>query len=90
MEEAEAEYLCDRIALMDSGRLAALGSPDELRAHVGEGKIIETLKEGVQVDEPSRSRMELRQEGELSSGCGFPLGTFLIAIAGRLEMRRRL
>lgn len=37
----EAEYLCDRIALIDSGRIVALGSPDELKAHVGEGKIIE-------------------------------------------------
>jgi ABC-2 type transport system ATP-binding protein len=29
---AEAEY-CDRVAIMDSGRLLAQGSPAEIRAH---------------------------------------------------------
>jgi ABC-2 type transport system ATP-binding protein len=33
MEEAEA--LCDRLAIMHAGRLAAIGSPDELKASVG-------------------------------------------------------
>lgn len=37
----EAEYLCDRIALIDSGGIVALGTPQELKTHVGEGKIIE-------------------------------------------------
>ncbi len=37
----EAEYLCDRIALIDAGRIVALGNLQELKAHVGEGKIIE-------------------------------------------------
>ncbi|HZY94690.1 MAG TPA: ABC transporter ATP-binding protein [Candidatus Bathyarchaeia archaeon] len=37
----EAESLCDRIALIDAGRIAALGTPAELKAHLGVGKIIE-------------------------------------------------
>lgn len=37
----EAEFLCDRIALMDKGKIVALGSPGELKARMGSGKIIE-------------------------------------------------
>src|SRR3989441_13325828 len=37
----EAEVLCDRIALMDNGGVAALGTPRELKEHLGPGKIIE-------------------------------------------------
>lgn len=33
----EAEYLCSRVAILDYGRLVALGTPDELKkAHMGE------------------------------------------------------
>jgi ABC-2 type transport system ATP-binding protein len=33
----EAEYLCNRVAILDQGRLVALGSPEELKkAHLGE------------------------------------------------------
>ena len=31
----EAEEVCDRLALISGGRLAALGSPAELRARLG-------------------------------------------------------
>ncbi len=34
----EAEY-CDRIAIMDSGRIVALGSPEALKAEVGEDRV---------------------------------------------------
>ena len=37
----EAEFLCDRIALVDKGTIAALGTPGELKARLGPGKIIE-------------------------------------------------
>ncbi len=37
----EAEVLCDRIALMDSGGIAALGTPRELKERLGPGRIIE-------------------------------------------------
>ena len=31
----EIEELCDRIALIDRGRITAIGRPDELKARVG-------------------------------------------------------
>jgi len=37
----EAERLCDRIAIVDRGRVAALGTPDELVARVGGEEIVE-------------------------------------------------
>jgi ABC-2 type transport system ATP-binding protein len=37
----EAEFLCDRISLVDRGTIAASGTPGELKASLGPGKIIE-------------------------------------------------
>ncbi len=37
----EAERLCDRIAIMDEGRIAAVGTREELLEIVGEGEVIE-------------------------------------------------
>jgi ABC-2 type transport system ATP-binding protein len=37
----EAERLCDRVAVMDQGRVIALGTPDELIASVGGEQIVE-------------------------------------------------
>jgi ABC-2 type transport system ATP-binding protein len=31
----EIDEFCDRIALIDHGRIAAIGTPSELKAHVG-------------------------------------------------------
>ncbi len=39
----EAERLCDRVAVMDHGRVIALGSPRELIASLGAGHIIELV-----------------------------------------------
>jgi ABC-2 type transport system ATP-binding protein len=36
---AEAERLCDHVAVMQKGRLVAVGHPDELRARVGEPRL---------------------------------------------------
>ncbi|MDP2958084.1 MAG: ABC transporter ATP-binding protein [Longimicrobiales bacterium] len=45
----EAERLCDRVAVMDHGRVIALGSPRELIASLGAEHVIEfALKDGVE------------------------------------------
>ena len=40
----EADRLCDRIGIMDGGRMIALGTPSELKASIGKGGDV-TLEE---------------------------------------------
>jgi ABC-2 type transport system ATP-binding protein len=48
----EAERLCDRIAIMDQGRIIALGTPGELIARLGEKQLIEfALHDSVCINE---------------------------------------
>jgi len=45
----EADYLCDRVAIIDQARIVAIGTPEELKAQVGEDLIevqLEGSKEG--------------------------------------------
>jgi ABC-2 type transport system ATP-binding protein len=42
----EAERLCDRVAVIDQGKIIALGSPAELIAHLGGDHIVEFALEG--------------------------------------------
>ena len=62
----EAEFLCDRIALIDQGTIAALGTPSELKARLGPGKIIEIGLESTPelVRELSESFPEVRVHGQ--------------------------
>lgn len=47
----EAERLCDRVAVIDQGRIIALGTPKELIASLGAEHVVEfALSDGVQVD----------------------------------------
>ena len=65
----EAAYLCDRIAVLDQGRVIALGSPDELIASLGADRVIEfELGEG-----------EVLEDGELAALDGVE------AVSRRLE-----
>ena len=41
MEEADA--LCDRVAIMHRGRVAAIGTPTELKAAVGPGATLDDV-----------------------------------------------
>src|SRR5437660_1757833 len=48
----EAERLCDRVAVVDHGRVIALGSPGELIAQLGGEHLIEfALADGAVLDE---------------------------------------
>jgi ABC-2 type transport system ATP-binding protein len=40
----EADRACDRVAIIDQGRLLTVGTPSELKAEVGEGRIEVTLR----------------------------------------------
>jgi ABC-2 type transport system ATP-binding protein len=42
----EAERLCDRVAIMDHGRVLALGTPAELIATLGADHVVEFTVEG--------------------------------------------
>jgi ABC-2 type transport system ATP-binding protein len=46
----EAEQLCDRVAIISAGRLAAIGSPAELMAGAGEGELRFTVDAPLDVD----------------------------------------
>jgi ABC-2 type transport system ATP-binding protein len=42
----EAERLCDRVAIVDRGRIIALGAPRELIASLGADQVVEFLIDG--------------------------------------------
>jgi ABC-2 type transport system ATP-binding protein len=42
----EADRLCDRVAIVDHGRLLALGTPDELKASVGADTVVKVSTDG--------------------------------------------
>ncbi len=60
----EASHLCDRVCIIDLGRVVALGPPAELRAHVG-GDVVTLVVQG-QVEEAlsALEGMGPRAEGE--------------------------
>jgi ABC-2 type transport system ATP-binding protein len=47
----EADRACDRVAILDRGRLVKLGTPGALKEEVGEGRLVLTLR-----DDSSRAR----------------------------------
>jgi ABC-2 type transport system ATP-binding protein len=54
----EAERLCDRVAIVDKGRVIALGTPNELIAQLGGEHLIEfALENGTVVDEDVLRRL---------------------------------
>ena len=55
----EAERLCDRVAIMDHGKVIAMGTPKELIATVGGEDIVEFAVSGSQ---PTRIAPDIRRE----------------------------
>lgn len=49
----EAERLCDRLAILDRGKVVAVGTPDELKSAVGGEMLIVKLAEGAEAAEAS-------------------------------------
>jgi ABC-2 type transport system ATP-binding protein len=46
----EADYLCNRLAIMDRGRIIATGTPEELKASIGENLMTLKLSKGSEED----------------------------------------
>jgi ABC-2 type transport system ATP-binding protein len=86
----EAERLCDRVAIVDHGKLIALGSPMELIASLGGEHVIEfTLGNGANNDVPRFDDLPAvrssRQDGESFCLSVTEPHVALPALLGRLE-----
>ena len=57
----EAERLCDRVAIMDHGRIIALGTPQQLIASVGGDHIVEFAVTGADAARPQLDAGPLKQ-----------------------------
>jgi ABC-2 type transport system ATP-binding protein len=83
----EAERLCDRVALVDHGRVVALGSPASLAAQASGGKTVSFLPSApfddrVLTDRPEVSRVERHGQHVVVTGSGELVNAVLFALAG--------
>jgi ABC-2 type transport system ATP-binding protein len=60
----EADYLCNRTAIMDEGRIIAVGTPDQLKASVGEDLLTVRLSES---SEETGFLEQLQEQGWVQS-----------------------
>ena len=68
----EAERLCDRIAVMHSGRIVALGTPTELRSELGD-EILE-----LRVDGNAEATLDVLQARGVADDGAFAVGSTLV------------
>jgi ABC-2 type transport system ATP-binding protein len=91
----EAERLCDRIAIVDHGKVIALGTPAELIARLGGEHLVEVAVEGDTLDESALRDLpgvvSVRREGEVWCLAVTAPHVSIPALLQRLEtMGRRL
>ncbi len=92
----EAEYLCDRVAILDHGRIIALGAPAELvRAHLKETALELELEDGIEggllEGLPGVRRVVKEESGTVVLYSDDTVGTFRalaeLFTAGKLPLR---
>ena len=50
----EADRACDRVAIIDRGKLVKVGTPSALKEEVGEGRLIMTIRDEIAVEQAAR------------------------------------
>ena len=83
----EAERLCDRVALIDRGRLVALGCPSELAAEAGGGKQVrfvpsQPFDDRLLTDLPEVRGIEHQGQHILVTGTGELVNAVILTLAG--------
>ncbi len=76
----EAEY-CDRIAIIDQGRIVALGTPEGLKASIGEDRV------EIGTDDPAAALAALRERFGLEATVREGVVTFSVANGGEFVPR---
>ncbi len=79
----EAELLCDRIGIIDAGRLVALGTPAQLRARLPASGVLELTWDAVAIGPAAAARLE----ADLRRLVGEGLATELDLRGGRARLQ---
>ncbi|HEX8709881.1 MAG TPA: ABC transporter ATP-binding protein [Pyrinomonadaceae bacterium] len=67
---SDIEVLCDRVAILNRGRLAETGRLEELRQRAGDGRRIEVMVAGINADQLSQHSPEFAAAAEITSTAG--------------------
>ena len=87
----EATRLCDRVAIMDHGKMIALGTPAELIASLGAEQVIEFSVTNTLADEPLTSLPgvnNLHKRGEIYALTVSEIGVALPALFAEIERQQ--